>query len=276
MGEKKTHGHAGTDLRESFVCLLHDLTWFALKQAWACLFGGTLLFFIIASKFLWRPDFAIARYDFLFVAALLVQALLVLTKLETLEECKIIFLFHIIGTVMELFKTDVGSWSYPEASLIRIGAVPLFSGFMYSSVGSYIARCWRIFDFHFTCFPNRRWTALLCLLIYVNFFTHHYIYDIRYLLFAFTAMLFGRTWIYFRPHHTYYRMPLLLGFVLVALFIWFAENMSTFCTIWVYPSQKGLWHAVPFTKIGAWFLLMIISFVLVSLLHKNNTHNQAA
>jgi uncharacterized membrane protein YoaT (DUF817 family) len=115
--------------------------------------------------------------------------------------------------------------------------------------------------------------ALLCLLIYVNFFTHHYIYDLRWFLFGFAGVLFGRTWIYFRPHDRHYCMPLLAGFILVALFIWVAENLSTFCSIWVYPSQKALWHIVPLTKLGSWFLLMIISFVLVSLLHKEDGHH---
>ena len=51
---------------------------------------------------------------------------------------------------MEIFKTSVGSWIYPEPSLLRIGGVPLFTGFMYAAIGSYIARCWRLFDFRFT------------------------------------------------------------------------------------------------------------------------------
>ena len=33
-------------------------------------------------------------------------------------------------------------------------------------------------------------------------------------------------------------MPLLLGFTLVALFIWFAENIGTFTAAWIYPHQR--------------------------------------
>jgi uncharacterized membrane protein YoaT (DUF817 family) len=52
----------------------------------------------------------------------------------------VIAIFHLVGTVMEVFKTAHGSWIYPEPSLLRIGGVPLFSGFMYACIGSYLAR----------------------------------------------------------------------------------------------------------------------------------------
>jgi len=63
------------------------------------------------------------------------------------------------------------------------------------------------------------------------------------------------------------RMPMLLGFGLVALFIWIAENVGTFAGIWVYPHQSAQWHMVRPGKYGAWLLLMIISFILVTLVH---------
>ena len=63
-------------------------------------------------------------------------------------------------------------------------------------------------------------------------------------------------------------MPLLVGWGLVALFIWFAENIGTFARAWTYPSQNGGWHMVGVEKLGSWYLLMIISFVLVSLVQR--------
>src|SRR5690606_37626437 len=125
---------------------------FGLKQAWACLFGGTLLFLIVGTRYLWPDDAPLGRYDFLFLAALSIQALLLLARLETWGEASVILIFHIVGTAMELFKTDVGSWAYPEDSLFRLGGVPLFSGFMYASVGSYIARITRIFDMRYSAY----------------------------------------------------------------------------------------------------------------------------
>jgi len=70
----------------------------------------------------------------LFLAVIVIQAVLVLTKLETKDEVKVIMLFHIIGFCLELFKTSpgIGSWSYPEEAFFKIAGVPLFSGFMYS------------------------------------------------------------------------------------------------------------------------------------------------
>jgi uncharacterized membrane protein YoaT (DUF817 family) len=245
-----------------------DFVYFGVRQAYACMFGGVLILAIVASKFLWTDTIPFARYDFLFCFAVLFQLLLLVCKLETWQEAKIILVFHLVGTVMELFKTHVGSWVYPEENLIRLGGVPLFSGFMYSAVGSYIARVWRIFDFRFEHAPPHHLACLLCLVIYLNFFTHHYTIDVRYGIFLAVFLLYRRTWIYYRPNAVYYKMPLLLGFGLVSLFLWIAENFGTFGSIWVYPSQMAEWHLVPLDKMGSWFMLMIISFVLVNSLHR--------
>lgn len=74
-----------------------------------------------------------------------------MTRLESWREASVILIFHLVATLMEAFKThpSIGSWSYPEGFSIGIMAVPLFAGFMYSAVGSYIARVWRIFHFQF-------------------------------------------------------------------------------------------------------------------------------
>jgi uncharacterized membrane protein YoaT (DUF817 family) len=104
----------------------------------------------------------------------------------------------------------------------------------------------------------------LAVAIYINFFTHHYLPDMRLLLFAAVAYLFGPAWIEFRMREVHRRMPLLLGLVLVATFIWLAENVGTFTAAWRYPAQRNGWHMVPLQKLGAWLLLMIISYVMVS------------
>jgi uncharacterized membrane protein YoaT (DUF817 family) len=241
---------------------------FGMKQGWACLFGGAMLALLVGTYLFYPEDAPVARYDFLTVAALAIQLALILLRLETREEAAVILLFHVVGTAMEIFKTAMGSWVYPEPSLLRIGGVPLFTGFLYASVGSYIARVWRLFDFRFTGHPPLWATGLLAAAIYVNFFTHHFVMDMRALLFLFAALLFGRCWVYFRPWRVHRRMPLLLGFALVALFIWFAENLGTFARAWIYPSQAQGWAPVSAAKYGSWFLLMLISYVMVSALAK--------
>jgi uncharacterized membrane protein YoaT (DUF817 family) len=242
----------------------HELLCFGLKQASACLFGGCMVSLLWLTWAFYPRDVLLPRYDFLTLAALIIQCVLIATRLESRDEAKVIMMFHIVGTVMEVFKTSVGSWIYPEASFLRIGGVPLFSGFMYASVGSYIARAWRLFDFRFTHHPPFAATVVLALAIYVNFFTHHFLPDARWFLFAAVAVLFGRTWVYFRIRRVHRRMPLLLGFMLVATFIWFAENIGTFAAAWRYPAQRHAWSMVPVSKLGAWLLLMIISYVMVS------------
>jgi uncharacterized membrane protein YoaT (DUF817 family) len=245
----------------------YEFARFGVKQAWACLFGGLMLALLVAT-FLWYPKGALlARYDFLTLAALAIQIAMLRFGLETWEEAKVILAFHVVGTVMEVFKTAAGSWIYPEPCLLRIASVPLFSGFMYAAVGSYLARCWRLFDFEFTRHPPLWTIAVLSVAIYINFFAHHYIADGRLLLFALAAALFGPAIIHYRIWREHRRMPLLLGLFLVALFIWFAENIGTFTRAWAYPNQKTGWELVTWGKLGSWFLLMIISYTLVAWVH---------
>lgn len=245
-----------------------ELLWFGLKQAWACLFGGAMLALILGTFLLWPDDSPISRYDFLVVGAVLIQVAMLALRLETWAEGRVILLFHLAGTIMELFKTAHGSWIYPEDSVLRIGAVPLFSGFMYAAVGSYIARVQRIFHIRVRAYPPLWTTWILAVAIYVNFFAHHWLPDIRLALFVATALLFGRGWFWFTADRARLRMPLLLGYGLVALFIWFAENLGTLGRAWVYPDQEAGWEPVSLAKLGSWYLLMIISVVLVSLVHR--------
>lgn len=247
---------------------LTEFVVFGLKQGWACIFGAAMLAALMAAR-LWYPDGAgLARNDFLTLAAVLIQVLMVAFRLETLKELRVIILFHLVGTVMELFKTDAGSWSYEAEGLLRIGAVPLFSGFMYAAVGSYMVRVYRLFDLRFARYPRRWVTAFVGAAIYVNFFSHHYIWDARWVLLAAVVIVFGRCVMHFRVFRKHHRMPLLLAFLLVALFIWVAENIATWSGAWLYPSQVDGWQPVGLEKLVAWFLLMIISVVLVAWVYK--------
>jgi uncharacterized membrane protein YoaT (DUF817 family) len=246
---------------------LYEFLLFGLKQAWACLFGAAMLAMIVGTHFWWPAHALIARYDALVLGAVAVQALLLATRLERWDEAAVILIFHVVGTLMEIFKTAHGSWIYPEANVLRLGGVPLFSGFMYGAIGSYIARIMRLFEIRFIRWPSHWAPWALAVASYINFFTHHYVIDIRWGLYAASGLLFWRSWFTFTPDRTARRMPVLMGLVLVALFIWFAENIGTFTSAWIYPSQRHGWALVPISKLGAWYLLILLSFVLVTIVH---------
>ncbi|MGJ0203534.1 DUF817 domain-containing protein [Leucobacter sp. gxy201] len=240
---------------------------FVLKQAWACVFGALLLAVIVAAR-LWYPDDAVlARNDALTIAAIAIQIGMLVFRLESGRELWVIVLFHITGTVMELFKTDVGSWSYGVEGVLRIGAVPLFSGFMYAAVGSYMVRVTRLHALRFTRYPPVWATALVAAAIYANFFTHHFTVDLRWALLAAVVVLWARTTMVFRVWRSELRVPLLAVFAGVAVFIWLAENIATWGGAWLYPHQQGGWELVSPQKLVSWFLLMIISVVLVTFVY---------
>ena len=241
---------------------------FGAKQAWACIFGAALLAVLIGAR-LWYPEDAVlARNDFLTIAAVVIQIVMVVARLETLRELRVIILFHVVGTGMELFKTSVGSWEYSDGGILHIGAVPLFSGFMYAAVGSYMVRAFRLFDITFDRYPWRWITAIVAVLIYANFFGHHYIYDFRWVLLLAVVIVWGRCVMHFRNFRVTGRMPILLGFVLVATFIWLAENIATWSNAWAYPNQADGWVPVGPSKLVSWLLLMIISVVLVTWVYR--------
>jgi len=270
--DRAAHGVLARMPRGRLADGLIEFLVFGLKQAWACLFGGLMLGMILITRLYW-PEIGLNRYDFWFIAALLIQAGMILFKLETLEEARVILIFHVVGTAMELFKTAAGSWIYPDDAIFRIGGVPLFSGFMYACVGSYMARIQRIFDITFTRYPPVWLTVLLALAIYINFFSHHYIFDFRWVLFAAIVLLYGRAFMHYRVFRFRHSMPMLLAFLLVALFIWIAENIGTWSRAWIYPNQAEGWAMVSWDKLGSWYLLMLISVVLVTLVHPPRRHD---
>ncbi|MBY6048058.1 DUF817 domain-containing protein [Vannielia litorea] len=253
---------------------LADLVMFTLKQGWAALFGGLLLVAILATKAVWQPTWALARYDFLVLFALSTQVLFLWARLETWEEAKVIALFHLTGTAMEFFKVQAGSWSYPEAGVLKIMGVPMFSGFMYASIGSYIARVARIFEMRFAPYPPFWMTVLLACAIYVNFFAHHFLPDIRLALFAATLILYARTRVWFYVGTRPLWMPLPLTAFLVALMVWVAENIGTVTGTWAYPGQHWT-QMVSFSKMGSWYLLLFVAFVTVTLVMRDFLYREA-
>lgn len=239
-----------------------ELLWFGIKELRACLFAG--LFFIAMFSVPHNGLFGVAQYDVLLLIAITIQLFMVMTKLESWDELKAITLFHILGFGLELFKTSsaIGSWHYPQEGWSKIGGVPLFSGFMYAAVGSYIIQCWRLFDLKIRHHPPLFMAVLIALALYANFFTHHYIPDFRWYIAAAALGLYARSKVIFTPYDRTYKMPLLVAFVLIGFFIWLAENLGTFFGVWQYPNQLGAWATVHVGKWGAWSLLVMMTFTI--------------
>jgi uncharacterized membrane protein YoaT (DUF817 family) len=257
----------GDAVRARLPGVFGELLMFIFKQAWACLFGGLLLAMIIATKLVWNPDWALQRYDFLFLFAIATQALFLRFKLETWEEARVILLFHLTGTAMEWFKVHAGSWGYPEPGLFKLMGVPLFSGFMYASVGSYIARVIRIFSMRFAPYPPFWMTLLLAVAIYVNFFAHHFLPDIRMGLFAATLILYARTRVWFVNTEHPRWMPMPLAALLSSVALWVAENVGTATGTWLYSGQLP-GKTVSLAKLGSWYLLLYVAFVTVTVVSR--------
>ena len=236
--------------------------WFQVR---ACIFAGAVFATLALSHV---TTLGWPRYDFIFAVLLLVQLGMYLTKLETLEEIKFITIFHLVGFVLEQFKTHVGSWAYPEFGYTKIADVPLYSGFMYAAVGSYIAQSWRLYQLWLEHPPRAAFGWGLGALIYVNFFSNHFLPDVRWALIAAMLMLYWRSSLVYTVLGQSYRVPLVVFFAIAGGLIWIAENLATFLGAWVYPNQQGGWRIVDFSKITSWMLLVIISFILVQHLKK--------
>jgi uncharacterized membrane protein YoaT (DUF817 family) len=213
--------------------------------------------------------FGLPRYDFLFASLVIVQGMMYALKLETLEEIKFITLFHLVGFVLEQFKTHVGSWAYPEFGFTKIAGVPLYSGFMYAAVGSCIAQAWRLMRVTLHAAP-RGWVSWsLGALIYLNFFTNAVLPDARYPLMLGVLVVYWRTRLEIRlGSNGIHRAPVALLFAGLGALIWVAENIATYFGAWVYPYQTDGWRIVDLSKVSSWMLLVIISFILVQHLKK--------
>ena len=250
---------------------------FGIKEARCCIFAGSFMLVLMLSHRI--PHEWISRYDFILLSAVVIQATLLLTKIETKSEALVLCAFHLIGLMLELFKThpSVGAWSYPEDAWSKLGTVPLYSGFMYAAVASYLCQAWRIFKLRLEHYPPRWLTITVCLAIYGNFFSNHFVPDARLALIPLVLIVFFRTTVYFTVwKHRERQMPIVISFFLIGFFVWIAENFSTFFGAWVYPEQMNGWQAVAWQKMTSWFLLIIISFVIVAELKYWREQQQSA
>nr|WP_220041030.1 DUF817 domain-containing protein [Niallia circulans] len=243
---------------------LKQLVYFGWEQALSCVFPVVIFASLVFTKIIDLP--LLPRYDWLLLICLLMQWGMVRSGLETKDELKVITVFHLIGLALELFKVHMGSWSYPEEAYTKILGVPLYSGFMYASVASYLCQAWRRLNVKLVKWPPFIVVVPLAAAIYLNFFTHHYWLDIRWILSGLVIIVFWKSWVLYEVNGTSYRMPLALSFVLIGFFIWIAENIATYFSAWEYPNQAEAWSLVHLGKVSSWLLLVIVSFLIVATL----------
>ncbi|TAL19822.1 MAG: DUF817 family protein, partial [Frankiales bacterium] len=154
---------------------MRQLLRFAWVEAQCCLFAVLFFVGLALVRLVPLPG---SPADALLIWCLAVTLGLWLAGWETGREVAVIFGFHLVGLALELWKVDQGSWSYPDTGIAAVGGVPLYSGFMYAAVGSYVCQAWRRLDLRITGY--RPWaTAAVAALIYLNFFTSHVIRDLR-------------------------------------------------------------------------------------------------
>src|SRR6478736_10222203 len=168
---------------------MKQLIYFGLEQAKSCVFPVIIFLTLAMTKIIEVPF--ISRYDLILLVCLGTQVLMVMFKRETLDEVKVIAVFHLIGLALELYKVHMGSWSYPEKAFTKVWGVPLYSGFMYASVASFMCQVWRRLRMDMTGWPGFAPSMLLGAAIYINFFTHHFMPDYRWWL---TALVFIVFW----------------------------------------------------------------------------------
>ncbi|WP_414491285.1 DUF817 domain-containing protein [Sutcliffiella horikoshii] len=243
-----------------------QLVRFGWQQALSCVFPVVIFASLALTQVISLPF--LPRYDWLLVICILMQWWMLRSGLETRDELKVITLFHLIGLALEIFKVHMGSWSYPEEGYSKVLGVPLYSGFMYASVASYLCQAWRRLNVELVDWPPF-WTVVsLAAAIYLNFFTHHYWIDVRWWLSAAVIILFWKSWVIYEVGGIRYRMPIALSFVLIGFFIWVAENIATFFGAWEYPNQTETWSLVHLGKVSSWLLLVIVSFLIVATLKR--------
>ncbi|USG63744.1 DUF817 domain-containing protein [Brevibacillus ruminantium] len=250
-----------------FIRLLSHFTY---QEAMSCLFPVFIFGSLALSKLISLPG--LPRYDLLLILCLLFQIFMVKSGLETKDELKVITVFHLIGLALEIYKIHMGSWSYPEFAYSKVFGVPLYSGFMYASVASYLCQSWRRLEISLENWPRHRFVVPLEAAIYLNFFTHHYIWDLRWILTAAIFLVFWKSRVYFRVDKEQFWMPVPVSYFLIGFFIWIAENIATFFGAWRYPNQAEGWQLVHVSKFSSWFLLVIVSFIIVAELKHVKEH----
>ena len=246
------------------VAFLREFFAFGYKEAISCVFPAFIFGMLALTRVVTIPY--IPRYDLLLIACLAMQYLMFHFGMESKREVAVICLFQLLGISMEIFKVSHGAWAYPEPAYSKIMGVPLYSGFMYASVASYICQAWRNFDLKLENWPSISSSSTFAAAIYGNFYTNAFLTDVRLIIIPLLTFAFWRTSVLFNTNGVVRRMPMVVSFALIAFFIWIAENIGTYLGAWRYPHQSAEWSLVKLQLMSSWFLLVIVSIIIVAIL----------
>ena len=238
-----------------------EFWYFGIKEARACLFAG--LFFAAVFIVPRGGVLGVPRYDVLLLLALGIQAWMLYAKLETWDEFKAIMLFHLMGFALEgvqgVGERNRGATRFAYSKVME---VPLFAGFMYAAVGSYIIQVWRALDLRVVHHPPYWMTGIVAVALYVNFSPIATSATIAGPSAPSRSGLYARCWVEFArstaPADAADRRP-----DSGRLFIWLAENAGTFFGLWKYPNQLGAWTTVHVGKWSSWTALTLLTFAIV-------------
>lgn len=230
---------------------------FLRRESISATFSLILLASIALTELIRVPG--VARYDVLLVVGLVTQVSMVWGKMETWLDVLVMAIYHVLGLVLETYKVRHGSWSYPEPAFTKIGLVPLYSGFMYASVASYMSVAYRVFQLEFVGWPGKWWSGLALLIVYGQFFLPAPNLWVRAAVAGVVAVVYRRSWVHFDSGGHRLKMPLTVAFGLIGFFVWIAENWATHFRGWVYPNQADGWEPVHFGKVLSWSLMVVVS-----------------
>jgi uncharacterized membrane protein YoaT (DUF817 family) len=234
---------------------------FAWLEALSCAYAVALFAGMAAIELL--PTAPVAHYDLLLGFGLLLTLAAWATGWERGRNVAAIAGCHLLGLALELVKVRAGSWSYPHPALTKVGGVPLYSGFMYAAVGSFVCASWRLLRLRLSGYRPRL-MVLLAAAAYANFLTDRWWPDLRWPIALLLVLATARTTVHFTVGARRYRMPLALSFTLIGFFLWLAENIATALGAWRYPYQLHAWQPVSVAVWSSWALLIVVVFVLVT------------
>jgi uncharacterized membrane protein YoaT (DUF817 family) len=140
---------------------------------------------------------------------------------------------------------------------------------MYASVASYMCQAWRRMHLNLEHWPRTWMVILLPAAIYANFFTlHHFIPDFRWVLMLLVLAVFAKTYVSF-----YLKQQIVsdaTGAVICSDRFLHLDGRKNRYLFWgmAVPNQEHGWHLVHISKISSWLLLVIVSFLIVTMLKR--------